>query len=423
MIFQHLSIRHKLLVLLVSSVALALFISSCLVIFYTHKTQQAHSLNDIEQYTNVMSTNIQASVLFRDEISAQKMLSSFENNPHIMSAWVVDEEGKILSRFNSQMHTAQEIETLNKALESLLRLQKQTLFEKQQSFHYVSEHVMAILQPIAYDGATIGILVIASDTALLEKIMYDFMTIQFSISLVTLGIIFMLSWWFQKPFITPVISLIETFQNIAKTKNYATSVSVTQNDEFGTLYKHFNSMLAQIKERDERLLRLASTDSLTGLSNRHYAMEMMHTLVAKALRHQGFISVIMLDIDHFKNVNDTYGHMAGDEVLRVIAKLIIECAREYDVVARVGGEEFLIVCEGCDDQSLFVIAERIRATIEAKEIRYETSLIHVTISAGGYVHIPTSHNIEPLLKIADDALYEAKEQGRNCIVIKGSACA
>jgi len=423
MIFQHLSIRYKLLVLLVSSVALALFISSCLVIAYTQKTQYTHSLNDIEQYTNVMSTNIQASVLFRDEISAKKILSSFENNSHIMSAWVVDEEGKPLSRFNSQVHTAKEVDTLNIELESLLISQKENLFEKQQSYHYTNEHAMAILQPIAYEGSTIGVLVIASDTAQFEMMMYDFITIQFSISLVTLGVIFLLSWWFQKPFITPVISLIETFQNIAKTKNYSTSVALKQHDEFGTLYEHFNSMLVEIKERDERLLHLASTDSLTGLSNRHYAMEMMHTLVAKALRHQGFISVIMLDIDHFKVINDTYGHMAGDEVLRVIAKLIIECAREYDVVARVGGEEFLIVCEGCDDQSLFVIAERIRSTIEAKEIRYETSLIHVTISAGGYVHIPTSHNIEPLLKIADDALYEAKMQGRNCVVIKGSACA
>jgi|GEM_PF-1409926 diguanylate cyclase (GGDEF)-like protein len=423
MILQHLSIRYKLLVLLACSAALALFISSCLIILYTQKTQYTHSLNDLEQYTNVMSTNIQASVLFRDEISAKKMLSSFENNSHIMSAWVVDEEGKILSHFNSQTHKAKEVDTLNTELESLLISQQKNLFEKQQRYHYTSEHAMAILQPIVYEGSTIGVLVIANDTAQFEMMMYDFMTIQFSISLATLAIIFMLSWWFQKPFITPVISLIETFQNIAKTKNYATSVSVTQKDEFGTLYKHFNSMLAQIKERDERLLHLASTDSLTGLSNRYYAMEMMHTLVAKALRHQGFISVIMLDIDHFKAINDTYGHMAGDEVLRVIAKLIIESAREYDLVARVGGEEFLIVCEGCDDHALSIIAERIRSTVEAKEIHYETSLIHVTISVGGYVHIPSSHNIEPLLKIADDALYEAKMQGRNCVVVKGSACA
>ncbi|WP_263833936.1 sensor domain-containing diguanylate cyclase [Sulfurospirillum oryzae] len=229
--------------------------------------------------------------------------------------------------------------------------------------------------------------------------------------------------WFQKPFINPVVSLIDTFQKIAETKNYATSVKLAQNDEFGVLYEHFNSMLVEIKERDERLLHLASTDSLTGLSNRHYAMEMMHTLVAKALRHKGFLSVIMLDIDHFKMINDTYGHIAGDEVLRVIAKLIVECAREYDVVARVGGEEFLIVCDGCDQHALSVIAERIRSRVEATKIYYETALISVTISVGGYVHVPTSNNIEPLLKIADDALYEAKTLGRNCVVLKGSACA
>lgn len=120
MVFKHLSIRYKLLVLLSSSAALALVISSCLIIFYTQKTQRAHALNDLKQYTTVMSTNIQASALFHDEISAHKMLVAFENNPHIMSALVVDEEGAMLSDFRSKTHVPKEIETLEGVLKSLL---------------------------------------------------------------------------------------------------------------------------------------------------------------------------------------------------------------------------------------------------------------------------------------------------------------
>lgn len=422
MVFKHLSIRYKLLVLLSSSAALALMISSCLIVLYTQKTQHARALNDLQQYTTVMSTNIQASVLFHDDISAHKMLVALENNPHIMGAFVVDEEGEILSHFHSKTHTNKEIETLHAALNSLLETHKPQLFEKQQSLEYTSDTSMAILQPMVYEGKTIGVLAIASDTTLFRQMMYDFMMIQFFISLVTLGIIFMLSWWFQKPFINPIIALIETFQSITKTKNYATSIQLAQKDEFGVLYEHFNSMLVQIKERDERLLRLASTDSLTGLSNRHAAMEKIHTLVAKVRRHQTPIGIMMLDIDHFKAINDTYGHIAGDEVLRVIARLIVESAREYDVVSRVGGEEFLVVCDECDSHALSIIAERIRSSVEATKIPYETSFIFATISVGAYVHIPTSNTIEPLLKMADDALYEAKASGRNRVVMKESTC-
>ncbi|WP_263833935.1 CHASE sensor domain-containing protein [Sulfurospirillum oryzae] len=193
--FKHLSIRHKLLVFLASSAALALVISSLLIIVYTQKMQHAHLLDDLEQSTNVMSTNMQASVLFHDEISAHKMLLAFESNPHIMSAWVLDEEGRMLSAFTSKRHSAKEVETLNATLEFLIQTQKQKLFEKQESVQYTSDSSMAIVDPIVYEGNTIGALVIASDTMQFKQMMYDFIMIQVFISLVTLAIIFLLSWW------------------------------------------------------------------------------------------------------------------------------------------------------------------------------------------------------------------------------------
>ena len=157
------------------------------------------------------------------------------------------------------------------------------------------------------------------------------------------------------------------------------------------------------------------------LSNRHYAMEKIHTFVAKALRHQSALGIMMLDIDHFKRINDSYGHVAGDYVLQSVAKIILECAREYDMVARVGGEEFLVVCEACDKSSLESIAERIRHTVASSKMMYGGHIIKVTISVGGYIHIPLNHDVEVLLKNADDALYSAKSSGRNCVEIRECA--
>lgn len=419
--FKHLSIRHKLLVLLASSVAFALLISSALIIGYTYKTQTKHSLHDLSQYARVMSTNIQASIVFHDDVSTSKILSSFEGDPHIMTAWVLGEDKNLLSRFVSQTESQTHIEEITTILEAFIAKNGEELFKRQETFHYITDAFMAVLQPVGYDGNVVGLLVIVSDTRLLKEMMFDFIVIQSAISIAVFGIIFLCLWWLQKPFSEPIDFLMKAIQAVRETKNYGTSVELSQKDEFGALYRHFNEMLVEIKLRDEKLLYLASTDNLTGLSNRHYAMEKIHTFVAKALRHQSALGIMMLDIDHFKRINDSYGHVAGDYVLQSVAKIILECAREYDMVARVGGEEFLVVCEACDKSSLESIAERIRHTVASSKMMYGGHIIKVTISVGGYIHIPLNHDVEVLLKNADDALYSAKSSGRNCVEIRECA--
>ena len=178
----------------------------------------------------------------------------------------------------------------------------------------------------------------------------------------------------------------------------------------------------RILELQEELLRArealreqATHDGLTGLLNRTSIMEKLDDELARAARENSPLSVLMVDLDRFKAVNDTQGHLAGDAVLREAANRFRSAARRYDSVGRYGGEEFLIVLPGCTAEAARVHAERIRLAIAGKPFRAESRPLGVTCSVG----LASSDHCAPamLLREADDALYEAKALGRNCVVV------
>jgi two-component system, cell cycle response regulator len=136
-------------------------------------------------------------------------------------------------------------------------------------------------------------------------------------------------------------------------------------------------------------------------------------LFRHAREHRPF-GIAMVDIDHFKKINDTYGHLCGDEVLRAVARRMKDCIRPYDTIGRYGGEEFLIVVAASDAAGTMALAERIRGKIESQPISTQTGEVRVTVSLGVAVSSDAS-SLDPqvLLGLADDALYRAKEHGRN----------
>ena len=168
-----------------------------------------------------------------------------------------------------------------------------------------------------------------------------------------------------------------------------------------------------------RLYEATVKDPLTGAYNRHFLDERLVAEMSYAKRHGTAVSVLFVDADHFKRVNDTFGHQAGDAVLRALSALLIEMMRVEDVVARYGGEEFVIVVRGVDSAGLLSVAERIRAEVEALSIEHKGRPIPLTVSIGGATHSAEREvaNAEQLVAIADAALYRAKESGRNRVVL------
>jgi diguanylate cyclase (GGDEF)-like protein len=170
----------------------------------------------------------------------------------------------------------------------------------------------------------------------------------------------------------------------------------------------------RIVAMQEQLRDQASRDALTGLWNRAGILNILDRELDRRRREHRPLAVVLADLDHFKRVNDTFGHLAGDAVLRQAARRLLGSVRPYDAVGRYGGEEFLIVLPGCDSDSALSLAERLRLGIAAERIEANGALIQVTVSLGAAI---SEGEPEPdavaLLRAADAALYEAKRAGRN----------
>ena len=168
---------------------------------------------------------------------------------------------------------------------------------------------------------------------------------------------------------------------------------------------------AKIAERTRELNIQASTDELTSILNRRAILKDLDNEINRCQRHHQICSVLMLDVDYFKHVNDTYGHQVGDEVLIMIADAITQTCRQTDSVGRYGGEEFLIVLPQTDSQQAYELAERIRKSVASISTQHPFS---VSCSIGVATFDKTL-DMHTLIKRADEAVYNAKEKGRNCV--------
>lgn len=169
-------------------------------------------------------------------------------------------------------------------------------------------------------------------------------------------------------------------------------------------------------ESRQRLLRLAHTDTLTHLPNRRYGLDFLATEFALARAGDSALACLMIDIDHFKLVNDRYGHETGDQVLAGVAARLQETCRREDFAFRLGGEEFCVVCHGSDSRSARAIAERIRRSIQAARFGAGDPPVQVTVSIGVAARSAPHEQPDDLVREADAALYQAKQAGRNRVV-------
>jgi len=205
-------------------------------------------------------------------------------------------------------------------------------------------------------------------------------------------------------FVTALLNIVHTV--------YILKINITAASFFIPMFAGilFGLMLARIKVLSEKLSTMAYTDSLTNIYNRLHLSHFLDAEIERVKRYGGTFSLIFFDLDHFKHVNDNFGHSAGDEVLEKVTKIVSKANRSADIFARYGGEEFIILTPETNLSGTLIHAERLRNIIEKYAFK---KVGHVTSSFGVAEFNPEKDDAKKLLERADKALYAAKENGRN----------
>jgi two-component system cell cycle response regulator len=221
--------------------------------------------------------------------------------------------------------------------------------------------------------------------------------------------------WLARSVLVPLREFEKGMTHFAN-DNLTYRLDLKNDSEIGRLARDFNIMAERLMEHKTRLEELSSRDGLTGLYNRREFEARLREEIQRARRYGKPLSVMLLDIDHFKNVNDRYGHQAGDETLIAVADLIRLSARPMDAVCRYGGEELAVILPETEAGGAAIVAERIRASVaESLTTTPQGDEIQVTVSIG-FAVFPQDGDAGPsLVKAADEALYAAKQEGRNLV--------
>lgn len=176
-------------------------------------------------------------------------------------------------------------------------------------------------------------------------------------------------------------------------------------------------LLEEQVELVQQLERLANTDALTGIWNRRYLLTIAAQEINRSQRYNFSFSVLLIDIDYFKKINDTYGHNVGDEVIIFMTQIVIDNLRKPDCFGRFGGEEFVVLLPETDTDEALIVAERIRSSIQNQSITVEDKKVSITISIGVSSYYLGDKTIDAIIQRSDQALYQAKNQGRNRVIV------
>jgi diguanylate cyclase (GGDEF)-like protein len=186
---------------------------------------------------------------------------------------------------------------------------------------------------------------------------------------------------------------------------------------FGIVYFMVWKLTVKLKESQLKLKQISITDELTGIRNRRYIMDRLGEEFQRARRDKNPMGLVMVDLDHFKQVNDTHGHQFGDLVLVTVATRMLASIRGYDLLGRIGGEEFLIVSPDTDLEETLEVAQRMREIIKGEPVSDKTRSVTITISVGVTMLLEEDSGIDSLFSRADTALYMAKKEGRDRVAV------
>ena len=404
--YNTLSIAEKLRFMGVTTIALVGNISIFFILIYQYTNERSLLENHAKTLTMVVADNIAPAVLFDDVEQIHKILFSLRHKDEVQHAYVIDKKSEVLGSY----HSADGLSLEKKTIQSLET-------EGAQQWSGLELYTMVAINA---DQQQVGAIVLVTS-------LYAFIY-QMLIEILVLVLIVMASILvtykhrarLRDSILHPIAELNTLTSKIIETKNLRNKIPVYNEDEIGELAKNFNAMLEdldkthmELNQQKDHFSYKAHHDALTNLPNRALFNDRLEQAITKARRHKEEFALFFIDLDHFKQINDTLGHEMGDEVLKFFAKRLNDSVRTEDTIARIGGDEFMVIMESLQTpEAISVVANKIVSIVKEPIVLGEETL-HLGTSIGISVYPQNGETAEVLLKNADTAMYKAKNEGRD----------
>jgi len=404
--YNSLNIASKLKFISIYSAVIAATVISILFITFEYFSEKELSIQESTTFAKILAVNIVDAVIEKDVIGISNTLSSIEHNEKIVQTFAFDNSWKVLGSFyrgkdflkQSQLiHTIKEYKNL------------------------WSDGYFYSVVPIVKDSKTYGqLVVVVSLEGFYSKFFRDIIII-FFIVLIAVYITVRIRRVLQESILQPIATLNAITTQIIKTKKLDASFPSFHSDEIGELADNFQNMITdldtyhdELHRKKESLFHQANYDLLTGLPNRMYFYEQLEQSISRAHRNSEKFALFFIDLDQFKEVNDTFGHGYGDKLLQNVALKLINILRENDILSRLGGDEFTVIVNDLEEYySASVLAQKI-LDILAVPITIDEEELFISCSIGISLFPQDSKSASQLLKYADIAMYRSKNDGRNC---------
>lgn len=434
-LFKNLSLRNKIAIFTSLVLGVSLFILTCITI----KLEESYSRRELEQQARILLRTLPYSI--RDELyfvtldELKDVASHIADSDHLTRFVIYDREGIALADSDHPDIMPSNIpDPFGAQLVSMSKTDDEQIY-------WNDKHLMAG-QAVFLENECIGAVSVTLSTATLEKHRQAIINQSISLSFVILTIGIALSFMLAKQISNPLRELMHISHEMASGKTDMRA-KVATHDEIGELALAFNDMAESIqtrerdlrklttsleqkvnkrtkelRQRNDELVKIATTDPLTQINNRRRFFNLAAQEYERAQRYKHDFSLIIIDADYFKDVNDTYGHQIGDQVLKNLATFLKENIRKIDIVARYGGEEFIILMPEISGNEAAQVAERLHAMIAETPMAKDDYKIFITVCFGvAYWTNEENINLDNLLYRADKALYKAKRDGRNHITV------
>ncbi len=404
--YNNLSIAKKLRFMGVSTVVLVGTISVFFIVIYQYSNEKSVLENHVKTLTMVVADNIAPAVLFDDTEQIHKILYSLRHKDEVQHAYILDKKFNVIGNY----HSGPEQSLQKKRIEDLST-------NSSQQWRGLKLYTLVAIEA---DKQQVGsIVLVASIYAFLYQMLFEILVL---ILIVAASIVVTYKYraLLRDSILNPIAQLNTLTSKIIETKNLNNKIPVYSHDEIGELAENFNSMLddldkthTELNRQKDSLAYKAHHDALTGLPNRALFNDRLEQAISKARRHKEKIALFFIDLDHFKQINDTLGHEVGDEVLKFFAKRLNASVRTEDTIARLGGDEFMVIMENLQNsEAISVVANKIVSIVKEPIVLGEQTL-NLGTSIGISVYPQNGETSEVLIKNADIAMYKAKDEGRD----------